>query len=347
MRAVQYNAPETLELVELETPHAGEGQVVVEVAACGICGSDLHSYSHGVAAQPGQVLGHEFSGRIVEAPGVDGLAEGSRVTVRPLLPCGECERCRAGQIHLCEVGHSRNIGYGLNGAFAERVLVPHVVLGQTVFPLPDSVQDQGGALVEPLAVGLRAVRQAGDLEGTVTLVLGGGMIGLAATRFAKLRGTKTLIVADPSPVRRDAAEKLGADVTIDPLTKKITDVVREITGPGGFGLGARADVVIDCAGALAAFAEGLKSVRHGGTMSLTAMYTAKVELNLSRVVEKELRIQGSFAYNDEFPMVIEALRSGDVDPELFISHSFELEDFEKAFRTQLDRDVSLKVMLQP
>ena len=82
-------------------------------------------------------------------------------------------------------------------------------------------------------------------------------------------------------------------------------------------------------------------------MSLTAMYTAKVELNPSRVVEKELRIQGSFAYNDEFPMVIDAVASGDVDPAIFISHSFELEDFDRAFRTQLDRDVSLKVMLQP
>src|SRR3954452_4604305 len=338
MRAVRYNAPESLELVELDSPQAADGQIVVEVASCGICGSDLHSYSHGVAAEPGQILGHEFSGRVVEAPGVDGLAEGDRVTVRPLLPCGECDRCREGLIHLCEVGRDRNIGYGLNGAFADRVLVPHVVLGQTVFKLPDAIPDEGGALGEPLAVGLRAVRQAGDLEGTVTLVLGGGMIGLAATRFAKLRGAKTLIVADPSPVRRAAAEKLGADVTIDPIATKITDVVREITGPGGYGLGARADAVIDCAGAPAAFAEGLKSVRHGGTMSLTAMYTAKVEVNLSRVVEKELRIQGSFAYNDEFPMVIDAIASGDVDPSIFISHSFELDDFERAFRTQLDRD---------
>jgi 2-desacetyl-2-hydroxyethyl bacteriochlorophyllide A dehydrogenase len=347
MRAVQYNAPESLELVELDEPHASDGQIVVEVATCGICGSDLHSYSHGVAAQPGQILGHEFSGRVIEAPGVGGIAEGDRVTVRPLLPCGQCDRCLEGLIHLCEAGRDMNIGYGLNGAFAERVLVPRVIVGQTVFKLPDAIADEGGALVEPLAVGLRAVRQAGDLEGTVTLVLGAGMIGLAATRFAKLRGTKTLIVADPSPVRRAAAEQLGADVTIDPIATKITDVVRGITGPGGYGLGARADVVIDCAGAPAAFAEGLKSVRHGGTMSLTAMFTSKIELNPSRIVEKELTIQGSFAYNDEFPMVIAAIESGDVDPSIFVSHSFALEDFERAFRTQLDRDVSLKVMVKP
>ncbi len=347
MRAVRYNAPEALELVELDEPHAEDGQVVVEVATCGICGSDLHSYSHGIAAQPGQILGHEFSGRVTEAPGVEGIAVGDRVTVRPLLPCGQCARCQEGRLNLCEAGHSMNIGYGLRGAFAERVLVPRAIPGQTIFRLPDSIPDGGGALVEPLAVGLRVVRQAGELEGTVTLVLGAGMIGLAATRFAKLGGTGTLIVADPSPVRRAAAQALGADVTVDPLATKITDAVREITGPGGYGLGARADVVIDCAGAAPAFAEGLKSVRHGGTLAMTAMYNAKIEVNPSRIVEKELTIRGSFAYNDEFPMVIDAIERGDVDPAIFISHEFGLADFEEAFRTQLDRQVSLKVLVTP
>jgi 2-desacetyl-2-hydroxyethyl bacteriochlorophyllide A dehydrogenase len=347
MRAVQYNAPEQLELVELDDPHADEGGAVVEVASCGICGSDLHSYSHGFAATAGQVLGHEFAGRVVEAPGVDGISVGDRVTVRPLLPCGECDRCREGLLHLCERGHSMNIGYGLKGAFAERVLVPRAIPGQTIFKLPDSVPDKAGALVEPLAVGLRAVRQAGEVSGTVALVLGAGMIGLAATRFLVLRGAGTVIVADPSPVRRQAASKLGAHLVTDPMAEKTTDVVKSITGPGGFGLGARADVVVDCAGAPAAFAEGLKSVRHGGVMSLCAMYNRKIEVTPDRIVEKELTMRGSFAYNDEFPMVIDAIESGDVDPEVFISHEFGLDEFERAFRTQLDREVSLKVMVRP
>ena len=347
MRAVQWNAPEQLELVELEDPSAADGQAVVEVATCGICGSDLHSYERGMAAQPGQVLGHEFSGRVLEAPGVEGIAPGDRVTVRPLIPCGKCDRCREGLLHLCEAGHAMNIGYGSRGAFAERVLVPRAIAGQTIFKLPDSIDDRAGALVEPLSVGLRVVRRAGEVEGTVALVLGAGMIGLAATRFLVLRGAKTVIVADPSPVRREAAQALGAHVVTDPMAEKTSHVVREITGPGGYGLGARADVVVDCAGAPAAFAEGLKSVRHGGTMSLTAMYNRKIEVSPDRIVEKELNVYGSFAYNDEFPMVIDAIAAGDIDPEVFISHSFALEDFERAFRTQLDREVSLKVMVSP
>jgi (R,R)-butanediol dehydrogenase/meso-butanediol dehydrogenase/diacetyl reductase len=240
-----------------------------------------------------------------------------------------------------------NIGYGLRGAFAERVLVPRAILGETVFKLPETLDEQAGALVEPLAVGLRAVRLAGELKDTVTLVLGAGMIGLAATRFAKLGQPGTLIVADPSAVRRDAARTLGADITIDPLTTKITDAVRGVTGPGAFGLGARADVVIECSGAAAAFAEGLKSIRHGGVMSMVAMFSGKLELNPSRIVEKELTVRGSMAYDDEFPMVIDALACGDVDPAVFVSHHFALQDFQQAFDTQLNRDVSLKVMITP
>lgn len=347
MRAVQWNAPERLELVDLESPVAAEGQAVVEVATCGICGSDLHSYERGFAAQPGQVLGHEFWGRIVEAPGVDGLEAGDRVTVRPLIPCGTCDRCREGSPQLCEAGPAMNIGYGTRGAFAERVLVPRAVPGQTVFRLPDGLDDRAGALVEPLAVGLRAVRRAGDVRGAVALVLGAGMIGLAATSWLVLRRAATVIVADPSEVRREAARRLGAAIVTDPLSEKTSHVVRDVTGPGGYGLGARADVVVDCAGAPAAFAEGLKSVRHGGTMALAAMYNRKVELTPDRLVEKELNVRGAFAYDDEFPIVIDALAAGDVDPQAFVSHEFPLEEFERAFRTQLDRDASLKVLLTP
>jgi 2-desacetyl-2-hydroxyethyl bacteriochlorophyllide A dehydrogenase len=320
--------------------------VVIEVGSCGICGSDLHSYNHGIAAEPGQVLGHEFAGSVAESC-ADGIEVGDRVTVRPLLPCGRCRHCNEDMLHLCDAGREMNIGYGLRGAFAERVLVPRAVLNETVFRLPASIDNEAGALVEPLSVGLHAVRLAGSIDRTVTVVLGAGMIGLAATRFAKLRGPQTLIVADPSRLRREAARALGADLVINPDTEKISDVVREVTGPGHFGLGAAADVVIDCAGVAGAFTEGLKSVRHGGTISLAAMFGSKTEFNLTRLVEKELRVQGSFAYNDEFPLVLAALESGEVDPSLFISHSFELEEFDRAFHTQLDRDVSLKVMVSP
>ena len=347
VRAVEWLAPERLQLTDIPEPEPIAGQAVVDVAACGICGSDLHSYMEGFAAEPGQVLGHEFSGVVTAAPGVDGIAAGDRVTVRPLIPCGECAACRSGEIQLCSAGRVRNIGYGSPGALAERVLVPRAIPGTTIFRLPDEVTDRGGALVEPLSVGLRAVHLAEPSAGDVAVVLGAGTIGLAVTRFLKLAGVGTLVVADPSEVRRARARALGADIVIDPIAEKTSAVVQGITGPGAFGLGARADVIVDCAGNASAFAEGLKSVRHGGTFVIAAMYNRKLEINPDRITEKELRLRGSMAYRDEFSEVIERIRDGSVDPELFISHTFALGDVQAAFDAQLDRSNSLKVLVGP
>ncbi|MCK9248308.1 MAG: alcohol dehydrogenase catalytic domain-containing protein [Solirubrobacteraceae bacterium] len=347
MRIVRWQAPEVLEPAEVDDPVAGDGQLVLEVAACGICGSDLHSYERGFAAVPGQVLGHEFAGRVLDAPGVDGVAVGDRVTVRPLTPCGRCARCAEGEIQLCEAGHAQNIGYGSPGAFADRVLVPRATLGETVFHLPDGVGDEAGALVEPLAVSLRAVRHAAPRPDETVLVLGAGMIGLGAVRLLRLEGAGTIVVADPSPARRERALALGADVAVDPTTEDVTTVVRGITGAGAFGLGARADAVIDCAGAPSAFHDGLKSVRHGGRMVLAAMYSRKVELRPDRIVEKELRVLGSMGYRHEFPDVIRYLADGGIDADAFISHRFPLSRVDEAFRVQLGRSDALKVVVRP
>jgi 2-desacetyl-2-hydroxyethyl bacteriochlorophyllide A dehydrogenase len=335
MRAVQWLANEHLEMMEADEPVAASGQAVIEVITTGICGSDLHAYSHGFAAKPGQVLGHEFSGIVVAAPEVDGLQEGQRVTVRPLMPCGQCAACLAGDPQLCERGHVQNIGYQSPGAFAERVLVPRAIVGQTVFPLPETVDDRGGALVEPLAVGLRAVRLAGAVEGRTVLVMGAGMIGLAATRFLRLAGVEKLIVADPSSLRRQAALDLGADVVVDPVTESTAKAVR------------RADAVIECSGAPPAFADAVRCAKPGGTVVLAGIFGRKIEFSPDRITEKELVLRGSFGYRDEFPAVIAAIAAGDVLPEQFISHTFPLAQIEEAFRAQLDKDVSLKVMVTP
>lgn len=345
MQAVEWRAPHELAIVERPDPAAAPGQLVLQVSTCGICGSDLHSFKQGFAAQPGQVLGHELSGVVIEAPEVEGVQPGDRITVRPLTPCRTCDRCLAGDVHLCESSADDNIGYGTPGGFAERVLVPRAVLGETVFKLPDAVSDRAGALVEPLSVSLRAVRIAAAGPQDTVLVLGGGMIGLGVARFLKLRGAGRIVLSDPSPLRRKAALELGADIVLDPLEQDVTKEMRALTGPGGMGLGARVDVVIDCAGVAPGFKDALKSVRHGGTVVLTAMYGARIELVPDRIVEKELSVRGSFAYKDEFPQVIDALASGDVDPEVFISHSFPLDQTPEAFLVQLDRDGSLKVLV--
>jgi 2-desacetyl-2-hydroxyethyl bacteriochlorophyllide A dehydrogenase len=348
MRAAAWKAPETFELVDVPTPEPAAGQLVLEVASCGICGSDLHSFRRGFAAQPGQILGHEFCGTVAAAPGVDGVERGDRVTVRPLLPCGECERCQAGELQLCERGgYDANIGYGLPGAFAQRVLVPRAILGETVFLLPTGVDDRAGALVEPLSVALHAVNLAAAAKGDAALVLGAGAIGLGVTRMLALREVGTIVVADPSRLRRERAGELGADVLIDPSAEDVIEVVRSITGAGTSGLGAAADVAIDCAGVPGTFIQALQAARTGGVIVLAALYSDKVEFRPNRIVEKELSVRGSFAYRDEFASVVEMLADGRVDADSLISHVFPLEEIDEAFRVQLDPESAIKVLVSP
>lgn len=347
MRAAQWMQPERLDVADVDDPAAADGQVVVEVSECGVCGSDLSSYQGRLGTRPGQVLGHEFSGRVVAAPGVDGLGAGDRVTVRPLTPCGHCDRCLAGEVHLCEHGRGLDIGYGVPGAFAERVLVPRALLGQTIFKLPDAVSDRAGALVEPLAVALRAARLADPAPGDVAVVFGLGIIGLGAVHWLKGMGVATVVASDPSALRRERAHALGADVVVDSVSESTVEAVATITGPGLYGAGARADVVLECSGAAPAFGDAIRVARSGGTLVIAALYKHKVELRPDRLVEKELTVRGSFAYRDEFPAVIAELERGGLDAEALVSHSFPLERIEEAFATQADAGRSLKVTVSP
>jgi 2-desacetyl-2-hydroxyethyl bacteriochlorophyllide A dehydrogenase len=348
VRAAAWIAPEHLSIVEREEPVADEGQAVVAVSACGVCGSDLHSYRHGLAVRPGNVLGHEFCGEVLSAPGVDGLTPGDRVTVRPLMPCGSCARCRAGELQLCEGAHESDIGYGSPGAFAQQVLVPRAAVGETVFVLPARVDDSAGALVEPLAVALHAVRLARVEPDDVVLVLGTGMIGLAVTRLLRLTcRAGTIFAAELSLLRRGRALALGADRVVDPATEDVTAVMRSVTGAGAYGLGARVDVVFECSGSPAALATGLKCVRTGGTIVLSGIYGCEVGVRLDRIVEKELRVQGAVAYRDEFATVIEYLADGRLRADEFVSDTFELDDVGAAFAAQMDPERSIKVQVRP
>jgi len=179
------------------------------------------------------------------------------------------------------------------------------------------------------------------------LVLGAGMIGLGVVRLLALRRVGHLAVSDPSPLRRARALALGADRAIDPLAENVTAVMRSLTGPGGFGLGARVDGVVDCAGAAPALADALKSLRQGGTLVLSAVFGDETAVRLDRIVEKELQVRGAFAYRDEFADVLSLLADGSIDPAQLITHELPLEEIEAAFQAQLDADSSVKVLVSP
>src|ERR687886_788037 len=171
MKAAVFKGVQDIRVEDVPEPEAGPRDVVVQVNACGICGSDLHTYLHGSFVQPGQVMGHEFSGRVVEAgPEVAGLQVGDRVTAIPIVPCGKCARCAEGRYNLCENAWTSGLAYGRPGAFAERIRIPGAVVGENIFVLGDDVSDEEGATVEPLAVAVHAVNLVERVEGATALV---------------------------------------------------------------------------------------------------------------------------------------------------------------------------------
>lgn len=345
MRAAVYHSPGRIDVTDVPDLRAGPSELLVRVTGCGICGSDIQSWRSGAYVTEGQVLGHELAGYAEDGAEELGLERGAAVTVRPLMPCGRCVDCHRGDWQLCDRSIERGLGYGLSGGFAEMICVPWPQIGLTVFPLPDAVPVETGLLVEPLAVALHGVRRARVGVEDVVIVSGLGPIGLASVACAVAYGAAHVIGIDPSAGRRHAATQLGAVTVLDPAD--VVDAVRQLTGPGGFGLGAAADVVLECSGAPSAFVTAVKCLRRGGRMALVAHSTAPFAIKSGRLIEKEIDIFGAFAYRDEFPLVLDLLASGRLRVPDLVSHTLPLEDIGDAFELQADPDASLKVVVTP
>ena len=194
-------------MVDIDHPAPAAGEVLLDVSYCGICGSDLHM--PGMPAgmlPPGHVLGHEFTAVIAElGPHAEGWAVGDRVVVFPMIACGECDTCRTGHPNLCGSGIDRGPGIGRQGGYAESVAVPAGMLR----PLPATVSDTDGALTEPLAVAIRAIRISGATPREPVCVLGAGSLGMLTTAVLRARGFGRVAVVEPASARRAAAGRLG------------------------------------------------------------------------------------------------------------------------------------------
>jgi 2-desacetyl-2-hydroxyethyl bacteriochlorophyllide A dehydrogenase len=342
MKAAVFRGVEDVRVEDVPEPEAGPDDVVIEVSVCGICGSDLHTYLHGSFVQPGQVMGHEFAGRVIEAgSGVRDLAVGDRITAIPIAGCGECARCAEGRYNLCGVAWTTAIAYGKPGAFAERVRIPNSVRGDNVFALGDDISDEAGATVEPLAVGVHAVKLAGDVEGANALVLGLGTIGQQVAQVLRARGAGRVIGIDLSKLRLDAARELGVEaVDGTPGTEQVLAAT--------LGEGEEIDVVFECSGVPALANAALDAIKSGGTIVVLALYDDPITFNPTALVQRELRLQGSIAYTSEdFADAIELLRTGAARADALITQRERLDDVADAFRVQLEKDRSLKVLVTP
>jgi threonine dehydrogenase-like Zn-dependent dehydrogenase len=276
---------------ERPEPQPAAGEVVIEVIATGICGSDFHGYSgENGRRHPGQVMGHETVGRIDElGPGVTDLAPGQLVTINPVMACGTCGDCRAGQQQWCSRRVVLGVAPEIPAAFADRVAAP----AGNVVVLPESMPAELGALVEPLAVGYHAVRRAEATAEDRVLVIGGGPIGQACLLAARRLGVTNLAVSDVSASRRDLCARLGAQV-IDPTAGDLAEAV--VAKLGGL-----ASVVIDAVGVNQTVAGAFAASGLGSRIVLVGMGSPQLELSAYAVSTAERTLIGAFTYTaDDF-----------------------------------------------
>jgi 2-desacetyl-2-hydroxyethyl bacteriochlorophyllide A dehydrogenase len=304
----------TLAVVERPVPAVREPtDVLLDVEACGICGTDLHILSKppGQPATIGTVLGHEFVGVVREVgAGVTSRRPGDRVAVAPNVTCGQCVWCRRGLRNHCE-------NWTTHGIFVDGGLAPHVVVpAPSCYPISPSLPAHIAALAEPLSTVVNGVRLAEVFPGETAAVIGAGAVGLMFTALFELGGA-SVVVLEPAERRAALALEMGADRVIDPGGEDPAAVTRELTG----GLGA--DLVIDAVGSQLATA--LDLVRKAGRIVLFGMNDqARTELAQVRITRDELRLLGAFVGQDVFPDAIRLLEQGRLELEPLVTHRISL-----------------------
>ncbi|MBB3675543.1 zinc-dependent alcohol dehydrogenase [Modestobacter versicolor] len=297
MRAVVC-VPGGTELTELPDPRPAPDGVVVEVAACGLCGSDVHAVERGHTTE-GQVLGHEFGGTVVEVGrDVEGWRVGQAVAVDPLGSCGRCRECRRRLPFRCAA--LPNLGLTAPGGYAEYAAVPAAQL----VALPDQVPPEWGAHAEPLAVATRAVALAGVGPGDTVLVLGVGTIGLNAVIALRAAGVETVVGAGRSAGRRRAAARAGADIVIDTRAVSLAQHVEETGRPF--------DAVLECSGSPGTVAESMAVLAPGGTCVEVALSGEAAAVPLGPLVGAGLTLTGSCAFTRaDFTAAVAHVTTGD------------------------------------
>ena len=312
--------PGRLVLEEVEEPVPRPDEVIVELGACGICGTDRAIFRGDTPQEFPIVLGHEYSGTVVALGSeVQTLSEGEQVAIDPNITCGLCSYCRRDLPHLCT--RLSPLGIARRGGYAERSAVPE----RNAHPLPVGVSLQEAALTEPLSCCVRGMQLANIQLGDTVVILGAGPMGCLLIQVARLEGAASLIVSEPLPARRELALDLGADLVLDPGPALEQAILDQTQGIG-------ADVVIEAAGKLATAEAALSLVRQGGTVLWFGVPPASERLQISPywVNDNEITIRGSFNNPLTFSRSLELIGAGRVRVGPLITDSVRLREMEAA-----------------
>lgn len=325
MKAMVLKNVEELEIQEFNVGEPGEGEIVIDVKACGVCGTDLHMYHGDKGAFDNTyplIMGHEFSGVVSAAGhGVKKIKVGDRVCVDPNMYCGYCRNCRKGLVHFCE----NMIGYGttLPGGFAGQCRVRE----QAAYKIPENLSFEHAALVEPVSCCMHGIDRCNIHPGDTVAVIGMGAIGQLMLQLAFTAGAARVVAIEPVAEKRETAKKLGACLGIDPLTQ---DVKAEVENAGIESL----DCVIECAGLGSTMEMAVEIASPASTVmlfSLTPPDTKITVLPLEQIFKKEITITGSYINPLVSQRVIDLLASGRLDLDTVITDRIPLDDAVKIF----------------
>jgi L-iditol 2-dehydrogenase len=331
MKACVFRAPGDVAVVDMPVPEAGRGEIVLRVAAAGLCHSDVRVFKGEKYAKQGVVPGHEISGVVAQVgDGVDGIETGEHVSLCPIIACGSCSFCRVGKRNRCP--KRITLGYDENGGLAEYLLVPEPIvrLGH-VFKLPDGVPLDLASLLEPTSCVFNSMDLLGVGAGTTMLLIGAGPMGLMHLVVARALGAR-VIASEPDEGRRGWARKLGAVEVIDPMSQDVVKRTKELTDGEG------ADVAVVSTGAVPAVKPALEGVRKQGSINLFGGFPPNSVLDLDPNVihYNELVLTGS--QNATIAQYEQALK---LLPQLgdlrhIVSHSFTIDDAPKAYESRLE-----------
>ncbi|KLU63038.1 sorbitol dehydrogenase [Peptococcaceae bacterium CEB3] len=340
MRAAVLYAPGDLRIEQIPVPRISRNQVLVNVKAVGICGSDLHLYNNGRIADSIMneplILGHEAAGEIVAiGEDVTALQCGDRVVMEPGISCGECEFCQRGEYNLCRFQAFKGIP-STQGCMTEFVAIPW----RYAHKLPPQIDHEEGTVIEPLAVALQGLAEGQVRAGQSVAILGGGTIGLMALQAALALGAGPVIVVDLYTKRLDLAKNLGAAHVVNACIEDPVHRILELTNQLG------TDVVLETSGTAAAAAQTVRIVRRGGTVVLVGVGAGEVSFNVDLITRSRLKLTGTFRYANQFPVALSLAKSGKVDLCSIITHRFPLERTQEALEiSKSQRDSTIKTLV--
>lgn len=343
MKALLLSEYKKLNVTDFDKPTVGANDVLVQVRACGICGSDIHGYDGSSGRRiPPLVMGHEAAGVVVEVGGqVTGLKPGDPITFDSTVSCGECYFCRRGSINLCDNRMVLGVScgeYRRHGAFAEYVSVPEHIC----YRLPDGLPFEHAAMIEAVSVAVHAANRTPVSLGDTAVVVGSGMIGLLVIQAIRLAGCSQVIAVDLDASRLEKAKLLGADVSLKADDVDVPTEVQQLTNGRG------ADVVLEVVGATATINTAIASTRKGGAVTLVGNLAPNVEMPLQSIVTRELSVYGTCASNGEYPACIDLLARGAIRVEDMITATASLDEGVEWFARLYEGEPgAMKVILDP